>query len=763
MKFNFKKIGSVLASAAMIGATAGFAAAANYPAPFDAGDYSIVIGSSLDMAAATTIGTNLMGDSTGDVTIGTGDSYKIEKSSTKFVLGKGILDIDSTGTITDDDLSTILADGEYLDNDNDAFKYTQKLTLANSTLDLFDDSDYKQDTPTVGIAIASGAHVLNYTLDFTTDPLWADLSNSVINMMGKEYYISSATTNTTLNLLDAANTALIGEGETKTVNVEGTDYTVALEPGYLSGSASSPQVKLSVNGELTNSLSEGNTFKLTNGVYVGIKDIAMRDVSGTAATVEFSIGTGKIEMTSSSNMKMNEVSINGLTAYFTNSQEKLQKIVVEWTADDDEFATEDSTIVMPGLENLAISYTGMEYPAEEVIVVEKGSSTYVRLSNFPLKSGAADIPLLYGNGTNYYGVGQEATKQLLTKAGTSAVIDYDDDEYDFFVASYDDGTNKESYLMRATNFATTDSVNKTTVQYSSDGVWTNAKADAINGDSVEVGDVSLTIGFIDKNDKQVNFTAGNNVYFDRLFSAEGLKVYLPLANNTFNAPVWPYVNMNQTAVSANVTTTYEIAFVEETRTGATTGGKGFNATAGWSSAKSSITGVTGESPDGGYEIGDSDVMRSFVDGDLATELLYDTSGDQDSLKIIYHGDESYGNVYISELSAVSGSGAAGNVVVLMDTEITAAQKEANLIVVGGSCVNAIAAELLGGALCAADFTSATTVGAGAYLIETYANPYASGKIATLVAGYEQADTVNAANALLAGVSTAVNAKVVGPA
>ena len=34
MKFNFKKIGSIIASSVMLASTIGFAAAANYPAPF---------------------------------------------------------------------------------------------------------------------------------------------------------------------------------------------------------------------------------------------------------------------------------------------------------------------------------------------------------------------------------------------------------------------------------------------------------------------------------------------------------------------------------------------------------------------------------------------------------------------------------------------------------------------------------------------------------------------------------------------------------
>ncbi|MCK9570608.1 hypothetical protein M0R72_16790, partial [Candidatus Pacearchaeota archaeon] len=70
----------------------------------------------------------------------------------------------------------------------------------------------------------------------------------------------------------------------------------------------------------------------------------------------------------------------------------------------------------------------------------------------------------------------------------------------------------------------------------------------------------------------------------------------------------------------------------------------------------------------------------------------------------------------------------------------------NLIVVGGSCINSVAANLLGAA-CGADFTEKTGVGSGQFLIQSIASPYSTGKIALVVAGFEAADTVNAATYL----------------
>ena len=69
-----------------------------------------------------------------------------------------------------------------------------------------------------------------------------------------------------------------------------------------------------------------------------------------------------------------------------------------------------------------------------------------------------------------------------------------------------------------------------------------------------------------------------------------------------------------------------------------------------------------------------------------------------------------------------------------------------MIVVGGSCVNSVAANLLG-ATCGADFTEKTGVGSGEFLIQSFGGEYATGKIALVVAGYEAADTVNAATYL----------------
>ena len=112
----------------------------------------------------------------------------------------------------------------------------------------------------------------------------------------------------------------------------------------------------------------------------------------------------------------------------------------------------------------------------------------------------------------------------------------------------------------------------------------------------------------------------------------------------------------------------------------------------------------------------------------------------------------YADVYMAEVDASITAGAsAGGVsqlgdVLVKDSEVSSVATK-NLIVVGGSCINSAAASLVGGAYCSAAWTTATNVGTGEFLIKGYASSTITNKIALLVAGYDAADTVNAATYL----------------
>jgi len=128
-------------------------------------------------------------------------------------------------------------------------------------------------------------------------------------------------------------------------------------------------------------------------------------------------------------------------------------------------------------------------------------------------------------------------------------------------------------------------------------------------------------------------------------------------------------------------------------------------------------------------------------------MLYDQpSSGQKSVKLMYHGEEVKADVYIAAPSvSVGGGGALGDVLVT-DAEVSSVSSK-NLVVVGGSCINSAAASLVGGAYCGSAWTTATGVGAGQFLIKGYASSSVTTRMALLVAGWEAADTTNAATYL----------------
>jgi len=88
-------------------------------------------------------------------------------------------------------------------------------------------------------------------------------------------------------------------------------------------------------------------------------------------------------------------------------------------------------------------------------------------------------------------------------------------------------------------------------------------------------------------------------------------------------------------------------------------------------------------------------------------------------------------------------------------------KDNNLIIVGGTCINAEAQKLLGtGALCGSDFTDKTGVSAGHALVQVFKSPYAEDKVAILVAGYNAEDTTAAINKIADG-TLGIDLSVVG--
>jgi hypothetical protein len=158
---------------------------------------------------------------------------------------------------------------------------------------------------------------------------------------------------------------------------------------------------------------------------------------------------------------------------------------------------------------------------------------------------------------------------------------------------------------------------------------------------------------------------------------------------------------------------------------------------------------------------DSDMQMALDGADWGALFTYDSEDDND-MTISYPEEQVIANTYVSSIAGGSTTVSSAQPV-LASAVSTVSSK--NLLVVGGSCINTVAAKLLGSEtpICGPAFAAATGAGAGQYVIKGYPDTYNSQKFAMLVAGYEADQTKQAVDKLQEGnISVAVTTSFVGP-
>ncbi len=793
MKLNFKKISAIAGSVLMTGLTIGTAAAASFPAPFvqsGTANVALVYGaSSTDMPAVTSIKTKL--DSVmpaGSVTVD-GESVMIERAADKFNLGDSASSVFIT-SINKEHLPTLLGDVTLKGEDNKDYKYTQKVQLSNNlNLTHFRDYDYNKDDPTIGITLEPSVEVLTYQIDFTTAPNMSDdvMRYTELNILGKNYFISElSNSSNTITLLDSASptTSLIGD-EQKTVG----EYTVSITNAVID--STTHKATLSVNGKTTGSLARGDVYRIADDVYLGVKDVQVATRERDEHRVEFVIGSGKIELRSGSTILLNDKNVRELTTTFTKSNSLLNSIAITWKTDDREFITPESSLTMPLFGSLGLAMSGMTFPTGEDISVLSDSARSIRLTA-PIRDGTANLNILYTGenvSSGFTGIGRDVNNKLVT-SGTTSLTFNETLKDRYFVVSWYSGSESQTYLASAS--ITEDSSDIARVSVRNELTGTNFCENVANGSTCTVGNVILTASAVNATTGNVyaTFTTTTANAFNTLYTAKGLKLTLPWVNTTahtlggtnkstaaaacaavpltstalayagvlnFTADGEYGTNLNQTTCTFTSTTAgYVLNFAEanpesDARGTGTTFNLTLNATGGTSgSEKVQVSGVsiTSHTPTSGHRIMDTDDYVGYVGSRYATKVLHKTGGDQDYAELTYYGGEVSGNFYVASADATSTTGNPLGNVIYKDTEVTDTVKAKNLIVVGGSCINSVAADLLGGAYCGSAFTTATGISNGEALLKAYPNKYTNGKVVVLVAGYEAADTQMGATYLI---------------
>lgn len=782
MKLNFKKISAIGTSLLLTGMTMGVATAANYPAPFTSSPTAVVYGSSahtMDGIQAGNIQQDILDNtpSSGGATPSGGDSEQIKAQRDEFNLMDNMTDFYG-GRFDEGELEELLAKGVYSNGEYEEFDYTQKIELGDGIqLTHFQDNDFNDKKPIIGFDLSDGQHILNYTLQFTPDDAegadtsWTGIVGTYLPIMGQEYYVL-AMSNTSaddhkITLLNSAVDGQLSEGETITLTTDEATYDVSVS--YIE----SNKVKLTVSGPdgttTTDALSATQTQKLSDGTYVGIKEVLWQNVQGGASLVEFSLGSGKLELENNQEVKINSEKLSvvkydvvnsdetlqhNVKSYITTSGTDLDSIVIEWIIDDDTWIAPGTSLTLPGFESIQLSMTEFVTPNEEVTTIMGDTSKLTVRTT--LEDGDIDLYILDLNSssTGIEALGKDLDERLVTSgtegdSSTPVVLNLNESESNYFVVSWVSGNNYESYAFQLDSIDEANN-NQTKLKNMISG-GSDLTIDQV-GEYETIGNIKILLDFAEEeytsnNNKEyatLNITAlsSGNVYANRFYTAKGLQCRLPVDSAAAGDG-----NINLTA--GGVQTAWTMNCTEQDKDGNIASGDSFTIDMGLSGTDgiepATIGSVTVHETED-----DSDVWEGYVPSDLATKLVHDKpSSGLNELEITYHGEEAYAKVFITDTGVTFTSGDGASTVLITDSEVSDSTSK-HLVIVGGSCINTAAATALGvpTGTCGADFTAATGVGSGQYLIKGVDGAFTSGKLALVVAGYEKEDTANAATYLL---------------
>ncbi|MFH1187086.1 MAG: hypothetical protein V1697_02845 [Candidatus Levyibacteriota bacterium] len=875
MKFNFRKISTIAASAIMVCSTMGMAAAAAYPAPFVVGstaDVAVVYGtgagvSSLDLVQSASIQGNLQSYMTGTgggSSVGvTGESVSLDSDSSRIWLNTSLNTAQSTFGSTD--LPTVLGTNTFSGNVDAKMTSTIKIISgataggANSGKVIFAKQPKSSDDPSVGISLGASTQIL-YNASVTmkaTNFTHADSEGEEITLFGRNFVISSSTDTTSLVLFASAEKINLCAGadctdpSSATVTIEDVEYTIEL----VTGTSTTAKIAVTKDGVTeSNEITESSTSKKINGLEVAVKDVT-ESTAINRIDASILVGADKITLTPGSTVTMgaDDDPVDGTIAYISggpNATTEIAVAVYRPTSSTDAIIAGES-FVDPVFGSFKVDFVGLSTPfdditREEVIIANSGdkgmmitftdsdgntgsadiayNATYAQpQANTPVRKNAnwrladdGNYSIFVHEGANlteddYVILGNEDYGHLLkviqiyNNTGTTYTNDkvkledvISGEIYDTVFTSESIGTISVDGKTYAVKFLGDGDGGYTTIKYpTSDSATTSTfvmypTIQTVNGMNLALYEpLNITMGAINgtvaTSTTILSFPDGDG-YTTATFTYQGLgnwtiagaataRIALneSLGTNVTNLTIGKLkynISSGGAALYGNFTQIYlinpedatniaepSVVLFEEKDDNNEYHAVIVNletAPAGTSSDGCGVDAVlmTQYGKYGFYEetlASDSDVTQN-VDwwGTLATTDADDS--DQKTATISYPKSQVYAQIYIGEVgsdvtattTAIGGT-QLGDVLV-KDTEVSSVSSK-NLIVIGGSCINSAAASLVGGAHCSVDWTTATNVGSGEFLIKSYASSSITTKMALLVAGYDAADTVNAATYL----------------
>ncbi len=690
-----------------------------------------------------------------------------------------------------DDLAA-LADGQ-LSSSKGTFDYEQFLffdDVAINTTYAEDDDDVTALFLKVGDNRPFARYQLNFLdaaksdIDSSESFKLDDFEDKTLTMMGRTYDIVKAVTGgansnkVTLTLMAGAVKDAVLEGESKTYTLGGEEYELSLV--YTS---TSDRAKFTVNGESTPVMDEGDTETLADGTVLGLSEVLYQDYAGGVHQAEFFLGASKLELEddsiitagSTDSLKVNDEIIDGTKVEFQGSytdnatstsedgEMELDIIEVNMTAEEDYFIAAGETLLgQPELTekdlvftNWDIRFEGMDtkVKTDMIQLSDAGGEAEYELAFTNLNGDVIKVPLAFASGATLR-LGDSDDNLTLSprvvRDDQFFILNDDTDEDSVtHVLQYkgvDDNAQSDpkakfkvlatgETIERPVTFGTTATFNiklsgttynfenVTAAATNSSGALGSTNSDdwaisLVSGGAVTwVGGISNNASGGDAINETSNYLitrgGGRIGLLDRDGNRESgsgsinVNVTLIDADRVDDRATVPYLvwGNNITAAASEVDLTNRIGIALVSPDDDDDNSYGYSSNGAW---------VKYTSPTGG-------------------------GSSADNVQITWPQDELLPLVYVTSGAVASSKTAAGDLKAVtfvdatkLDSEVADAKAQ-NLVVIGGPCVNTVAAELLGSP---ADCTEGFTPGKSRVKLFEHAN----GNVAMLVAGYSGADT-----------------------
>ncbi len=843
MRFNFKKIVSVLATTVMLGSTVGIAAAAAYPAPFvtsGAANVAIVIGAkaaTIDNIAATDISSNLQlelakqtasSGSSGSTASG-GDSVNLATSAQKIYYNTSINA--ARTSLTKSELPTLLKDGSLLDDTGTSYSYTQAIdlgvvnvTYANSDGDITDPALILQ----VGTGAATPLYTYKISFSKAVNVSSSDVQGNDLSIQGKGYTMGSDSTNSSLYLYGAGAAKTLKEGESAAITIGTKSYNIAATSVEQISSVN--YVSVSVDGGESKRIKEGSTVKIGE-IEVYAKTVHYLAKEAQVSYADLSIGSKRLKLTHGQTVKegTDETSIQGTNVTLTGRAaghviSGFQVAVAKQKATLDHISAGQGYIdpVFGGVEfKFNALIPAIDAETRDVIKIDTDNNLNAKISFTSALAGTK------GEYTLYYAHDSDSSSSTVTpdlndssnkkihvvENESMALNEYviiDSGDFGRILKLDDvscDGTSS-SYVQFADAITSetfkvttgTDCIGTLSIDGQSYYVQNSSAAgsrvmvqygDGASETAHTAGSAVTVFPRIKlKNGEWLAFARSTDVMNTTPIILPGAET-LPTSGTTptIMGPGSPQnaslktgnVNwtmsaadftrfVNITGIDTNSDATVDCNFsvqagpsvllIEEHKSGETNGDAICVplSTVGTTTVEIAIGTPSFTDPKASGLISwTSDSYKSSAVDKYGTYTMRDTtSGTNNAVTIKYPSEQVYADLLVTSVGAEVTTTATGATVAelgsvaVMDSEIDTV-KTKNLVVVGGSCINTVAAKLLGSetALCGSAFTASTNVSTGQFLVKVIDSPYTTGKVAMLVAGYEGEDTRKAATYLVA--------------